>query len=595
MIDVKLPDGKIARFPANMTHEEISSVLAKQFPMPKNQSFGKQLTRGPRNLGASAHKLMHKTYNIPSAVAGMMGSPEAAEMLHVGGTPEYYDEFWGLPKEKDWSDIIAQSIPEIAAGIAAPGLNLGKAGAVINKIPGAGKYLNKIVSEGIPQAAIASAFSDPEHAGESAATAGIMQAPFSALSQLALSSKPEYQKIASLVGGGLGGLFGTYGLDAMGAPSGVSIPVGGALGYLGAKGLGTKASMMQEQAGGKNMPLAKERLEMAKRIGLDFITPEEAFNSPFLARKQGRLGRTDEGSELMYDKFQKRVESEQNAINKVLKEIHDPEIMGPEASRLYEESYPAEFSPSFAADDEIIKEAVKAVKSKAAYKKKLKDVPENTIGFWDAIKENLYDSESALKRAGHNREAKVYEDTRKQLVEEMDEINSYNNEKGEKTSAYKEARALEERKFVRKELEEAFDKTDINSGHAFYKALNSKENFAELMHHLRNVPEAQAKLKDMRELFKTFRKESTTNKVRGLEQVGMKQDRNDVTAMLQKLENTFTGGKFDKEMIEFITSADWDKQLSEINKISDSQKRMAKIIEVFGKGVSQSSAKSNEY
>ena len=70
----------------------------------------------------------------------------------------------------------------------------------------------------------------------------------------------------------------------------------------------------------------------------------------------------------------------------------------------------------------------------------------------------------------------------------------------------------------------------------------------------------------------------------------MKQDRNAVNKLMHTFENMFTGEKFDTDAIDFITSKDWKKQLEEVNKISDQRKRMAKIIEIFGRGVSQSNA-----
>lgn len=602
-IRVKLPDGTYGRMPANMTEEQRQQAL-KSFNERKEPIIAKE-PKKPQSLpdmmkryfvqepAASLGQFGHHILNVPSKAAHLVGAKGAGNELAY--RPGYdYRQAVGLPEEQNFASQAIGIAPEILAGIAMPGANLGKLGQAVSQIPKAGKYLQSMLSQAVPQAGLAAAMSDPSRMLEAGGIAGGTQAGFTGLEQLALSPKPKLQKLFSTLLGGAAGLGTGYALNQMGVGD-IPSTVGGALaGGLAKKGVGTKAMMMAEQAGGKNLPLAQERLKMAEDIGLDFLTPEEAFNSPFLATKQGSLGRTPEGSELMYEKFQKRNESEQNAVNKLLKNIHDPEIMGPEAEKLYALANPEKFTPSFGLEDEVINEAMKNVGTKAAYKKKLKNVPENTIEYWDLIKENLYDSESALRRSGHDREAAVYADTRKKLVNEMDEVNSYINEKGEKTSNYKEARGLEERKFVRKELEQAFDKTNINSGHAFFKALNSKEEFADILKHLRNAPEAQEKLKKMRELFKDFRKESTTNKVRGLTQGGIKQDRNLGNYVQTAIDKMFAG-KFDKEAIEFITSKDWDKQLAEINKISDKQKQAAKVIEVFGKIAAQTNAKKEPF
>lgn len=586
-IEVEMPDGSIAEFPSNMSDRDISAAIRKSF-IPKQpqqkESFLKQATRGPRNLGAGLNKLIRKAANVPSDLASLMGDQESADILSV--MKDYdIDAFWGLPKpeQQHWSDQLVQAGPEIAGAFLLPEAELGQLGTMLNKIPKGGKYLSKILSQGAPQAAYAAALAPNEQRAESAGIAGATQAPFSVASQLALSPKPQYQKLASVLGGvGAGALTG-YGLNEMGAGPTVSAIGAGLAGKLGAKGLGTKGMMMQEHAGGKNLPKAQERMKLAERLNLDFLTPEEAFNSPFLARKQGRLGRTEEGSELMYDKFQKRVESEQTAINRVLKQIHDPEVMGPKATELYKQSYKHNLPEDLIIDlsqDPVIKHAINDVLKKPAYQKKLENVPVENFAFWDQVKKALGDmAEGAPKE-----EASIINETRKSLVKKMDDI----------SPEYKQARALEERKFARQELESVFDKSNIRSGHQFYKALNSAEDFDKLMHNLRNVPVARAKLKAMRELFKDFRKESTINKVRGLEQTGMKQHRNDLNALMSYFEDTFSGGKFDKEAIEFITSKDWDQQLKEISKITDKQKRMSETITLFGKIAAQANAKKKD-
>lgn len=569
---------------APLDEEYWATPLEEEPKKNKKESLKEKILRyGIKGPVAGVAQFGHQLINVPSNLASMLGDKESAETLSF--RPGYnYREALGLPEEQNIADMLIGLTPEMMAGMALPGANLGKAGQLISKIPGAGKYLQAMLSQSLPQAGLAGAMSSPENAGESALMAGATQAPFSALSQLAMSPKPQYQKVASTLGGLAGGALGGYGLSELGAPGYVSAPAGIALGALGAKGLGTKGMMMQELAGGKNNALAKERLDAAKRIGLEFLTPEEAYNSPYLARKQGQLGRTEEGSELLYDKFQKRIESESNAISKVLKQIHDPEIMGPEATRLYKEAYRTKVNPEFTKkfeNNRLINSAKKRVRENEAYQHALEGVPENSLEYLDHVKLALDD----MIEAAPDKEARIIRNVKKEFVEGLDKL----------SPEYKQARALEERKFARQGLEEAFDKTNINSGHAFYKALKSKEDFEKLMHNLRNVPEAQDKLKDMRELFKDFRKESTINKVRGLEQVGMKQNRNSVDKLMHIFENMFTGGKFDKEAVDFITSKDWDKQLAEINKITDKQKRMAKIIEVFGKGVAQSSAKKEPY
>jgi len=586
-IKVRLPDGSIGRLPSGMSDEEMQEAIAAYKPSSANkpkeskpQSLKEMVLRyGIQEPVAGLAQFGHQLINTPSNIASLMGDKESAEMLSF--KPGYdYRKAVGLPAEQDIAGMLIGMAPEITAGMALPSANLGKAGKAISKIPKAGKYLQKIISDALPQAGFAGLMNSPEHAGESAATAGAMQVPFSVASQFAMSPLPERQKLGSLALGTLGGAATGYGLSEMGVPGYVSTPLGAVAGLLGHKAAGTKGMMMERLASGKNPEMAQQRMQAAERLGLDYLTPAEAYNSPYLAREQGALAKTPEGSEMMYEKAQRRVKSEEKAIHALLNDIHNPDIMGPQATKLYQESYqnslPLESIDKFK-NNEIIKQAQKDVMSKAAYREKLKNVPEDSFAYWDHVKKALDDMAEGAPKS----EARLINDTKKSLVEEMDTI----------SPQYKEARSLEERKFTRQGLEKALDKAKIHSGEAFYKALQSEEKFNKLLRNTRNVPGAEQKLKDMRELFGDLSKPPSIKTARGLESTGMFQNRNDWDALKHVFENMFTKGKFDKEAVDFITSKDWDKQLAEINKITDKQKRMAKVIEVFGKGVAQGSAK----
>jgi hypothetical protein len=593
-IEREMPNGEIWKFPSSMGEDRISDAIEKNFPgtmMPaKPESLKDKILRyGIKRPLSGIDKFATNLSMAPLDFLSQFSTDIEKNRNKYLKTPVYenIEKDLNLPQVKNWGDILAEEALPMGLSMILPSANIGRAGQAINNIPKAGPFINRMVSEALPQMGLSAIEAERGHGGNQAALTGLFSAPFSAASQLSLSTKPRIQKLASNLLGG-GSAFATeLALHEAGAPEGISVPAAIAMGFLGKKAAGTEAMMMQELAGGKDWAKAKKRLEAAERIGLDFLTPEEAFNSPFLARQQGRLGKTEEGSELMYDKFQKRVDSEEQAINKLLNTIHNPEIMTPQAQSLYAKAYPSEFFPSDSLGTEVIRDAIKTITNKPAYKDRLKDTPINTLGFWDLVKESLDDAISSAESAGNLREARIIKGTRKDLLDEMDLVGSYENDLGKITSPYKEARSLEERKFTRQTLQDAFDKSDIKSGHAFYKVLNSKKGFDDLMHHLRDVPEAQTTLKDMRELFKDFRKESTINKVRGLEQVGMKQDRNNLAAMLHFLEDKLAGGKHDKEAIEFITDKNWADRLRKVNKLSKGQIKAAKAIKRYGKPLSQ--------
>lgn len=558
-------------------------LLAQLDSGRENTSLKDDILRyGAKDPLSGLGKFGHKLLNIPSNAASLAGQKDLSNKLAF--KPGYdYRKAVGLPEEENIADMLIGLAPEFLASMGIPGVNLGKAGQIISKIPKGGQYAKRALSEGLSQAGLAGALNQPENAAQSAGIAGTTQIPFSLGAQFLESPLPAMQRIGAAILGTGGGLLGGYAAHEMGAPNWLSAGIGTGLGFLGNRVAGTKGMMMEELARGKNNPLAKERLEAAERIGLDFLTPSEAYNSPFLGRKQGQLGRTEEGSELLYDLFQNRAESEAASIDRTLNMIHNPETMGPEATRLYDEAYKASVDPKFIQkynDNNIVKAAIKDVLKEPAYQESLKNVAVDSLEFWDLVKQAMDD----MAESSPNKQSRIIKNTQKSMISEMDAI----------SPQYKEARALEERKFARRDLEKAFDKTNINSGFAFYKSLRSKEEFDKILKHLRNVPEAQQNLKDMRELFKDFRDVSTVKRVTGLEQVGMKQERNTINKLVNIFENMFTKGKFDKEAINFITSKDWNKQLEEINKISDKRKRMAKAVEVFGRGVSQATVAENE-
>ena len=208
--DVEMPDGSIVEFPSSMSQEAIDKVISKKFGksgqpkinFQKPQSLKEKVMRyGIKNPLAGAAKSFDKIQNLPlkglSAFNKKFG--EAAKKY----SDINYDEIFGLPEEKNLGDILTQGAPEIALGMALPGLPLGKFGEFLGGIPIAGKYAQKVASEALPQAALAGALSEPGGASDAALMAGATQAPFSILSQFMQSPLPAKQKLgAALLGTG---------------------------------------------------------------------------------------------------------------------------------------------------------------------------------------------------------------------------------------------------------------------------------------------------------------------------------------------------------------------------------------------------------
>ncbi len=549
---------------------------------PKKESFKKNIMRyGIKDPIAGLANFGNQLINIPSNLAELVGSDKLSERLGVRKGYNY-SKALGLPENKNIADIGIQMLPELLGAFAIPEANLGRIGSGLQQIPKVGKYIKSVASQAIPQSIYAGALSSPENAGESALSAGATMTPFAVASEFAKSTSPWARRAAQGIGAIGGYELGKNATQAVGVSPQFADLSGIILGALGARGMTTPRMMQQRLTEGMNPELVNERLEAARRLGLEYLTPAEASLNPFLGSRQGALANTSEGSQLMYQKAKNRVSSEEKSINDLMKTIYNDKKMLPEMERLYEESkktiLPETFINKFK-NNEIIKQAEKDVLSSAAYRERAKNIPKESIEYWDLIKQSIGDLEQKAPKG----EARIFKEERKNLTKSIDKYDD----------RYKGARAFAERKKVRDNLLKAFDKADP-SAKSFYKAIASKEKFDKLIHNLRNVPEAQQRLKDMRLLFGDLISPPTIRGAAALEKTSMNKPRSSIQAVTDAMENALTKGKYDKEMIDFITSPNWDVIMKDLNKISDKQKRTAAFVEALGKTATVSQSQTRE-
>jgi hypothetical protein len=223
----------------------------------------------------------------------------------------------------------------------------------------------------------------------------------------------------------------------------------------------------------------------------------------------------------------------------------------------------------------IINRAQKIVESKPAFQESLKGVPRDSVGYWHLIKQSLDD----MQEKAPSNEARIISNTRKDL----------NTTLANASPEYAQGNALYERKATRAGLEKVLDSKTIN-GRNFYEALKSQNKFAKLMHNLRNVPEAQDKLKSMRELFNDLMDPPTIKTAKGSSERGMFQIRNTGRYLENLMETLFSGGKYDEHAIDFITSPNWMEQMEQIKKIPDRNLKLAALSSVIGRASSQAAA-----
>jgi hypothetical protein len=546
-------------------------------------------------------------YGLKDPAIGLMSmGREFANLPHKltgGRVPEFspsdYDFGAALGvSSPDSADKLIQFGAQYGPSMAIPGVGLGRAGQAIGRIPGVGRFASRAISEAIPQAVYAAAQS-PGDALRSGAEAGAVVAPFGALSEAMLSPSKKTKMMAQLLGFGGAGLLGREAMKDMGTGETIADIAGAGLGALAARGMGGTRELHQRLTEGVDMGTAESRLKAAQRLGLDYLTPAEAGVSPWAARRQGQLGRTEEGGKMLYEKGRQRQDSERRAIEHTLNQIYSPRLMDPKVKEAYtslnEVNLPSSFPLQYE-NNAIVNEAKKMVENTPAYKESLKELmPDNvklepgqsnphatSLVYWDHIKRAMDDMITKAERAGNNNEARIMSDTRAKMRDQMDK----------EFPEYKEARALYERKMVRQSLEKVFDRKEM-TGSNFYQALASEKKFDELMGHLKNAPEAAQNLKDMRLLFKDLMGPPTIKTAKGGEERGMFQHRNEADFIKSLFEHIFTKGGNDEKAIRFITSKDWNRQLQELNRITDPQMRLVAASMALSRGVAQLAGQSD--
>lgn len=586
--NVKLKSGQVipVNHPDDWSQDQIRSAIQKSFPdnMPEQEaeteSFGQKAFRyGVRDPAIGIAQFGRGLANTPHKVADLFGYGD--RVAELAPSDFNYAEALGQKGEGTMADKIIQFAPELAAAFALPGANIGRAGKALESIPKIGGFASKALSEAIPQAGLA--FTQAEESPvEAAGKAGGMMVPFTALSQLAKSSVPGLKYAAPGLGTVLGGYFGGQAAHQLGG----SLPIDtiGALlgGALGARGFTSKNAPTKKLLEDVDMNIAKPRLEAAERLDLNYLTPAEAGLSPHAAAAQGAASKTEGGGRLMLERGEGRLRSEEKSIDKLLDTIYKEEEHTPEVRKLYDEAYPQRIPQDVISgfnDNKIIERARKIVESKPAYQESLKDVPKDSIAYWDHVKQAMDDMVSTLERRGDDKEASLISKTRADLRSKMDEV----------APVYEQARNLSERGFARKQIEKAFRKKEM-TGINMYKAIENKDVYEKLLHSLRNVPEAQAKLQDMRLIFKDLIGVPSVRTAAQLEKTSMTKPRSDAQFFEGMLEKLLSGKKNQKAAIEFITSKNWDDKVKELNKISDKRKKASAALEMFGKGISQALA-----
>lgn len=524
MTKVNLSDGTVLNFPDSMSQDQIKSVIQKKFPVqqPQKKSFldfdNKQAEQDFSKL--SGQVLRESPYVVQGAIN------EPGKMANV-----LLPQNMQIPK-LDVANRLSPSVSkEQAKGAEEFGGMLGMG------IPRAGILGGLKAAKGIP------------HIGK--------------VLEQAMKASPILNKLFDV--GGRGSELGLYEAaehpEQAGTRGALGFGLGAGLSSLGhgvpaiANKLGFGKQPGEEAIKGLTYGQVAPSVEAGERLGTP-LRPSEASRNPFLAGLEGKYPRTREASFENVEKGMERKESEKKAINNLLNTIYDKSTASNNKVRdLYQSAYQWNMKPEVVnqlKQDPLISEAFEKVSKDKAWQRKIEGKPENSFAYLDKVRKSLSDEESKLMRSGEKSKAKEYTEARSNLSNIMDNA----------SPAYKKARQEAQRSIVRSQMEKKL-KTGEIQGTEFYKKFIKNENkFNDLVSSLKNVPEAQSTLRDMKSAWHSLINVEKPSTASYQSEKALNQARGSLNRAIE-MWNQLTGKKKNLEAVKFIRSDAWVKKLKE--------------------------------
>lgn len=523
---VNLPNGKKGSFPDEMSNEEIESVLQKQFPIEEKKAqsfFGKPPS--DEEMAKLSGDVLRET---PYVAQGAIKEPfKMANVLLPKGAqiPTGYDLAGKISpglgeKEKKEAESFGGML----------GIGLPRAGIIGSLKAAQGiPHIGKVLEEAMRASPILNKLVD---VGGRGAEFGLYEA----------AEHPENQLMHGVAGFGLGA-----GLSALG--HGVPAAVN-KLGF----GKQPGAETIEGLTYGQVAP----SVEAGDRLGTP-LRPSEATGNPFIAGLEGRYPRTREAAAENVKLGTERITKEKESINKLLDTIYDKSVTADNKLKgLYETAYESNMEPQIVnqlKQDPLISDAFESVANDKVWQRKLEGKPENSFAYLDKVRKELLDQEGKLLRSGEKSKSAEYTEARHNLVEYMDNA----------SPNYKQAREEAQRKIIRRQLETKLKTSEIK-GTEFYKKIIKNENkFNDLHSSLKNVPEAQSMLKDMKTAWNSLINVDKPSSSSYQAEKAISQSRNYLDATLE-MWNKLTGKKKNVESVKFIRGDAWVKKLKEAKK-----------------------------
>jgi len=296
----------------------------------------------------------------------------------------------------------------------------------------------------------------------------------------------------------------------------------------------------------EDVPEMQERSDAFARLGMDYGTLAELLPTSYHGAKQGNMAITSAGAKLLEKKALKRLLQEEQTIKDLKDKIYDPEKLEPQKKAAYDRTMSEKVPPEFMdkwKEDEVGKEAIKLLKSKATYRRALRNVPEDSFEYWDKVKRAIYEMESSDAKDLQKFSSDEASKARNEMVAEMEAVKP----------DYRIARKIAEREFTRKDIEKFFDRRNM-TGAEFTKYIKSQSGFQKLMDKLEPYPEAQRQLLDMQKVLGDLINETPTARSgRALAKTSMDKARNPLDA--QKMDwMERHGKKHDVALVNLTTN-----------------------------------------
>jgi hypothetical protein len=381
--------------------------------------------------------------------------------------------------------------------------------------------------------------------------------------------------------GTLGAGAATAGLSyALGMPDLITALGSAGAGYLANKGFSPKKYAQREAFEHLSPERITPFVEASQRLGLDFVTPAEASRTTFHGKKGGEYGATGESSNIYSTKLEARENAIKGTINNFLDDIYSEARDQPIINKGYQETkkvkIPLVNIKNLLPESEVLAQAIERVDNEAAHLDKFKreKLTKSDLGYWDLVRDALYELEDS-KTSKHGKPtttSREYSNARTTLVDILDTV----------SPEYGEVRALKERAHTREGIERIFAPASKSlSAKDLGNALKNDKTFKDLMFRLRDMPELQAKVLDMRTVFPELIGPYNHKNAEFGKRAHVKDVRNAVDALKDIAKGT-VGESYEKAIVDLVTSPEWPELLKGMN-AQQSPGSVLKLLQSFGK------------